>query len=250
MTLAVRCIALFLFFLLNASARSEGLVVTVEPSRIAVSSSFSSGTVVVFGAVQTNTPPAAPYDVAVIVSGPPQAVVTRRKGRIGGIWVNQDSRTFRNVPSFLGVNTSRPPEALASQDVLRRQGIGLKYALFDAGVPPDGDDPYLVNLVNIRIQQGLFNERATGVTFLSQTAFRTEIPLPDNVPVGDYTVNLKLFQNGNMIGETASSFEVAKVGVEEFVAKAATNHSLFYGLSIMSMGLFTGWLASVAFRRD
>ena len=250
MTFAARMAALFLFVLLNASARSEGLVVTVEPSRIAVSSSYSSGTVVIFGAVQTNTPPSAPYDVAVIVSGPPQTVVTRRKGRVGGVWVNQDSRTFRNVPSFLGVNTSRPAETIAKPDLLRRQGIGLKYALFDAGVAPDGDDPYLINLVNIRIQQGLFNERAAGVTFLSQTAFRTEIPLPDNVPVGDYTVGLKLFQNGNMVGETVSSFTVAKVGVEEFVVKAATTHSLFYGLSIMSMGLFTGWLASVAFRRD
>lgn len=250
MTFAARLAVLFLYFAIEAAAHSEGLVVTVEPSRIAVSSSFSSGTVVVFGAVQTNTPPSAPYDVAVIVSGPPQSVVTRRKSRVGGIWVNQDSRTFRNVPSYLGVNTSRPPEALASPDVLRRQGIGLKYALFGAGVPPDGDDPYLINLVNIRIQQGLFNERSGGVTFLSQTVFRTEIPLPDNVPVGDYAVDLKLFQNGKMISQTVSSFEVAKVGVEEFVVNAASNHSLFYGLSVMSMGLFTGWLASVAFRRD
>lgn len=250
MTLTVRLAALFLFATLNASAHCESLVVTVEPSRIAVSSSFSSGTVVIFGAVQTNAPPSAPYDVAVIVSGPPQTVVTRRKGRVGGIWVNQDSRTFRNVPSFLGVNTTRAPETLASPEVLRRQGIGLKYALFDAGVPPDGDDPYLINLVNIRVQQGLFNERAAAVTFLSQTVFRTEIPLPDNVPVGDYAVNLKLFQNGNMVSETVSSFTVAKIGVEEFVVKAAADYSLFYGLSIMSMGLFTGWLASVAFRRD
>jgi len=249
-TLSARLVTLFLCILLNESARSEGLVVTVEPSRIAVSSSYNSGTVVVFGAVQTNTPPAAPYDVAVIVSGPPQTVVMQRKGRIGGVWVNQDSRTFHNVPSFLGVNTTRPPEAIASPYVLRRQGIGLKFALFGAGVPPDGDDPYLINLVNIRVQRGLFNERAAGVTFLSQTVFRTEIPLPDNVPVGDYEVDLKLFQNGNMVGETVSSFNVAKVGVEEFVVKAAINHSLFYGLSIMSMGLFTGWLASVAFRRD
>ena len=167
MTLTVRLTALFLFAVLNVSARCEGLVVTVEPSRIAVSSSFSSGTVVVFGAVQTSSPPSAPYDVAVIATGPPQAVVTRRKGRIGGIWVNQDSRTFRDVPSFLGVNTTLPPETFARPEVLRRQGIGIKYALFNAGVTPDGEDPYLVNLVNIRIQQGLFSERAGGVTFLS-----------------------------------------------------------------------------------
>jgi uncharacterized protein (TIGR02186 family) len=88
------------------------------------------------------------------------------------------------------------------------------------------------------------------VTFLSRTAFRGEIPLPDNVPVGDYEIDLKLFADGAMTAETLSSFTVVKVGVEDFVVKAAMNDSLVYGLAIVSMALFTGWLASIAFRRD
>ena len=116
--------------------------------------------------------------MAVIVTGPRQTVVTRRKGRVLGVWVNQASRTFRNVPSFLDIRSNRPLDAIAPADVLRRQGIGLKNALFNAGIPSDGDDPFLINFVNTRLQEGRFNERFDGVTFLSRAAFRNEMPLP------------------------------------------------------------------------
>jgi hypothetical protein len=43
---------------------------------------------------------------------------------------------------------------------------------------------------------------------------------------------------------------VTKAGVEQYVAEAAQNDSLLYGLGTMSMALAVGWLASVAFRRD
>jgi uncharacterized protein (TIGR02186 family) len=251
LTSVAKLAVVFALLALCAPARSESLVTDVVPSRIAVSSSYSGGTVVVFGVVQTRTLPSRrPYDVTVIVSGPRQTVVARRKGRIAGVWVNQSSRTFHNVPSFLDVSATRKLDAIAGADVLRRQGIGLKNALFAAGIQPDGEDPYLINLVNIRLQQGFFNERSGNVTFLSRTVFRTDIPLPSNVPVGDYDIDLKLFVDGNMVGETRASFTVVKVGVEDFVVKAAAKYSLIYGLSVMSMALVAGWLASIAFRRD
>ena len=94
------------------------------------------------------------------------------------------------------------------------------------------------------------DERAGGVTFLSRTAFRTEIPLPDNVPIGEYQVDLKLFHNGEMVGEALSTSLVVKIGVEDLVVNSATNHSLLYGLTVVSMAFFTGWFASIVFRRD
>ena len=251
MTNLARFFACVAFLALPLSARAEELVVTVAPSQIAVTSSYSGGTVVLFGAVaQSNAVLPRTYDVAVVVTGPRQNVVTRRKGRIVGVWVNQESRTFYNVPSFLGVLASRQLDEIASAEILRRQGIGLKNALFDAGVQPDSNDPFLLNFIDIRRQQGLFDERAGGVTFLSRTAFRTEIPLPDNVPIGEYQVDLKLFHNGEMVGEALSTFSVVKIGVEDLVVNSATNHSLLYGLTVVSMAFFTGWFASIVFRRD
>src|SRR5262249_60299157 len=106
------------------------------------------------------------YDVAVIVMGPRQTVVTRRKGRIVGGWVNQQSRTFYNVPSFLGVLAPRALNEITSADILRRQGIGLKDVLFDAGVAPGGDDPFLVHFIDIRRREGVLSKPPCGPALL------------------------------------------------------------------------------------
>ena len=52
------------------------------------------------------------------------------------------------------------------------------------------------------------------------------------------------------IAHTETAFEIAKVGFEQFVANAARNESLGYGLVTAAMALMTGWFASVVFRKD
>jgi uncharacterized protein (TIGR02186 family) len=99
-------------------------------------------------------------------------------------------------------------------------------------------------------ERGLYNEEPDAVTFLTPTLFRAAIPLPAQVPIGDYTVDVKLFADGNLIAQTNSAFEIAKAGFEQFVANAAREHGLLYGLATTMMALATGWIASVAFRRD
>ena len=49
---------------------------------------------------------------------------------------------------------------------------------------------------------------------------------------------------------TETAFEIVKVGFEQFVVDAAREHGLLYGLATAMMALLTGWIASVAFRRD
>ena len=53
-----------------------------------------------------------------------------------------------------------------------------------------------------------------------------------------------------MIARTTSAFEIVKVGFEQFVANAARDHGLLYGLATALMALMTGWFASVVFKRD
>jgi hypothetical protein len=47
-----------------------------------------------------------------------------------------------------------------------------------------------------------------------------------------------------------SAFEIIKVGFEQFVANAAQDYGLLYGITTAMMALMTGWFASVVFRRD
>jgi uncharacterized protein (TIGR02186 family) len=88
------------------------------------------------------------------------------------------------------------------------------------------------------------------VTFLTPALFRASIPIPDNAPTGSYEIDVKLFADGALLARTQTALEVVKVGFEQFVASAARDHGLFYGLMCAALALLTGWLASVVFRRD
>ena len=49
-------------------------------------------------------------------------MVTRRKERKFGIWINTDYRQFLKVPTYLALFSNRPFEAIASPEVERRHG--------------------------------------------------------------------------------------------------------------------------------
>ena len=53
-----------------------------------------------------------------------------------------------------------------------------------------------------------------------------------------------------MVAQSDSALEVVKVGFEQFVAVAARDYALLYGLATAMLALLTGWFASVVFRRD
>ena len=85
---------------------------------------------------------------------------------------------------------------------------------------------------------------------LTPTLFRTGIPLPAEVPIGTYDVEIKLFSDGALVTHAETAFEIVKVGFEQFIATSARQNGLFYGLVTAFMALMTGWMASIVFRKD
>jgi uncharacterized protein (TIGR02186 family) len=133
--------------------------------------------------------------------------------------------------------------------------VGLDNFLLPQRIGPDladtvRDDPFRFAFVRIENQQNLYSEIGTAVTFLTPTVFRAAIPLPSNVPTGNFAIDVKLFADGAMVARTNSALEVTKTGFEQYVADAARDNGLLYGLATMLMALLTGWIASVVFRRD
>ena len=240
------------------SAQAERLIVSVSNQRVTVTPNYSGEELVLFGSVERdgNSPaePAA-YDLVVTVSGPPADMVTFRKERKFGIWVNTDYRQFLQVPTYLAVFANRPIDAIAPPQVQRRQQIGLNNVLLTQRVGPDyadvvPDDPFRSAFVRLRAAHGLYREAASAVTFLTPTLFRTGIPLPAAVPIGAYDVEIRLFANGALVTKTDTAFEIVKIGFEQFVATRARQNGFAYGLVTACMALMTGWMASVVFRKD
>jgi len=239
-------------------ALAERLVVSLSNHRIAVTSSFIGEDLVLFGTVEPDAPAGSlkpPYDLVVTVTGPRESLRTRRKQRMLGIWVNLDSREFVRVPSYLAVLSNRPVGDIASQETLRRLQIGLDYFLLPQRIGPDvadtvRDDPFRRAFVRLEKQQGLYRESATAVTFLTPTVFRAAIPMPAAVPTGNYKIEVELLANGNLVARTDTALEVIKAGFEQYVADAARDYGLLYGMATSMMALLIGWFASIVFRRD
>jgi uncharacterized protein (TIGR02186 family) len=259
MKLAAAMLAIGLGVALAASpARAERLIASVSNHRVTVTPNYSGEELVLFGSVEkdANTPAHRNnYDLVVTVSGPRMDMVTRRKERKFGIWINTDSRQFIKVPSYLALFSNRPFDAIASPEVQRRQQLGLNNVLLTQRVGPDyadvvPNDAFRSAFVRLRSAHGLYRQETSAVTFLTPTLFRTGIPLPAEVPIGTYGVEIKLFADGALVTRTETAFEIVKVGFEQFVANTARQNGLAYGLVTAMMALMTGWMASIVFRKD
>ena len=238
-------------------ARAEKLIVSVSNHRVTVTPNYSGEELVLFGSVEkdANTPANRTYDLVVTISGPRADMVTRRKERKFGIWINTDSRQFLQVPAYLAIFSNRPIDAIASPEVQRRQQLGINNVVLTQRVGPDyadvvPNDPFRSAFVRLRSQHGLYRESSSAVTFLTPTLFRTGIPLPAEVPIGTYNVDIKLFAEGQLVTRTETAFEIVKVGFEQFVATSARQNGFAYGFATIAMALMTGWMASIVFRRD
>jgi hypothetical protein len=75
------------------------------------------------------------------------------------------------------------------------------------------------------------------------------ITIPSQVPVGVYTAETFLIDNGRVLAAATRDIQISKSGFERFVALAARRHSFLYGLTAVLLSLGLGWAAATAFRR-
>jgi uncharacterized protein (TIGR02186 family) len=241
-----------------APARAERLITSLSSHRVQITSIFNGVELVLFGTVEPDAdsvPRKGAYDIIATVTGPRQTVVTRRKARRFGIWVNVESRTFVDVPSYLAVMATKPFNAIADEETLRRLQIGLSHTLLPQQIGLDiadvaVDDEFRQAFLRIKREHRLYSESTNAVTFLTPTLFRGSIEVPAEALIGTYDVDVKLFADGAMIARANSAFDIVKVGFERFIAGSAADHGLMYGLATAAMALMTGWFASIVFRRD
>lgn len=242
----------------TSPASAERLVASLSTHRVMITSNFTGEELVLFGGIEQDSasgPRRGGYDIVVTVTGPRQSTVTFRKQRMLAIWVNADSRVFEDAPSYLAVLSNRPLSAIASTETLRRLQLGIDNIPLpqraSVNIAESGsDEPFRLAFIKIKTDHGLYREVANGVTFLAPELFRATIPLPAEVLVGTYEVDVRLLAEGTQLARTPAPFEVYKSGFEQVVTTAARDHGVLYGLATAAMALATGWFASIIFRRD
>jgi uncharacterized protein (TIGR02186 family) len=234
-------------------------------TQVRVSSDFRGARIVLYGAVFD--PAQRPSDVVVIVRGPDQPVRITRKERIAGVWVNSRPVVFHGAPGFYMAASNRPLDEIARFATLRRLGAGLdhlsiqapaeqrietRYGVRDVVVSRLGGDYFVWRraVVRLKEQAGLYAADERGVRFVDRGLFRSEIALPTGAPIGDYRVEIVLFQDGQPVSRRERGLSVEKVGLERALYLWAHDRPWSHGFAAMAFALLVGWAASAVSRRD
>ena len=94
----------------------------------------------------------------------------------------------------------------------------------------------------------LYSEDISDIKIVRDLLFRSTIPFPAHVPIGDYEVNVYLFKDGKPISQQTTSLPVRKVGLEAQLYNFAHDQAPWYGA--IAIVIVDGRLAAgVIFRR-
>ena len=229
------------------------LVPDISARQVQIRYSFSGAQLLLFGAIAypEGQAPARPADIAVVLRGPVQPILLREKQKIAYIWMNADSSRFRSAPSFYAVASSRPIHDLVDDRTASIYELGIHNLQLSpgSGALPERERHFEAGLLDLRSRAGLYSENPRGVEITEGILYRAVVTIPSQVPVGTYTAETFLIDNGKIVAVATRDIEIDKSGFERDVWLAARRYRFAYGLACVAMSLGLGWAAALAFRR-
>jgi uncharacterized protein (TIGR02186 family) len=248
-----RALALLFALPVMLGAATPKLVPDVSQRRIDIIYSFTGAELLLFGAIlyPGGRIPSRDAEIAVVVKGPAESIIVREKRKIAGIWLNAASARFRSVPSFYAVAASRPIEQLVDPRTAAIYELGIQNLQLSpaSGAALDEQQRFEAGLVDLKRRGGLYEEESGGVEISEGVLYRARISIPARVPVGRYTAETFLIQDGRVVAGATRTIDIDKSGFERFVATVAEQYSFAYGLAAVAISLLLGWAAGAAFRR-
>ena len=245
--------ALLVALPLLIGASQPVLVPDVSSRSIEIRYSFTGAQLLLFGAIlyPGGRSPTKPLDIAVVVKGPVEPILVREKQKIAGIWMNADSHRFRSAPSFYAIASSRPVRDMVDERTAAIYELGLNDLQLSpgGGALPDKERRFEAGLRDLRQRQGLYAENGQAVEISQHVLYRARINIPSQVPVGTYTAETFLIDNGRVVAAATRDIEIGKSGFERFIAVAARRYAFFYGLAAVMLSLGLGWFAAWLFAR-
>lgn len=249
--------ALVLLILCAGAARADDLVSGLSQDQIQITSNYTGSDLLVFGAIEPDTESdamaaAGKRNIVVIIRGPDTVMDVRRKQRYAGIWINDRKVTLTGMPGYYFVASTGPLGTIASEGTLERYQIGL-----DNVAPRTASarkistiEQFRQAVVRERMRAHVYAFAPQGVEFLSKSLFRVHVPVPADAPRGQYTAEVYLFRDGEVISAQSTPFFVNQIGIERQLFNLAHDQPLAYGLAAVLMAVLLGWVSSFTFRQS
>ena len=241
-------IALIILFLLAPHAYGTALIIDSSTSEVKVSSSFIGTDVMVFGTANDKD------DIIVVITGPTETAIVRKKGRVSGIWINKEKLEFREIPGFYAIASTRPLSEITETDELKKQKIGIHNVITTASLNSKDKNiktfkSFKDALVRGQKTKGLYLDMPLTIDVVSKRLFKTTFHFPNNMTTGIYTVKVFSFQKKRLVSMVSKTISVEKIGIGADVFKFAKEQSALYGLLAILIAVLSGWIASVIFRK-
>jgi uncharacterized protein (TIGR02186 family) len=236
-----------------SGARDPVLVPDVSNRSVEIKYSFTGEDLLLFGAIvyPDGRPPDSRADIVVVVKGPTQPIRLREKRRVAGIWVNAESVRFASTPGYYAVAASRPIADIVDERTAAIYEIGLD----NLSLSPSsfaGEEQlrrFEDGLIDLKQRQRLFAERDDAVEISQGVLYRARLSLPAQVPVGRYVAETYLISRGQVLAVASRDIDIQKTGFDRFVALAAEDYGLIYGLVAVLISVGLGWVAGLVFAR-
>lgn len=220
-------------------AKAAPVVADLSNYRIAMDAGFNGTRLFLFGARNDNG------DIIVIIRGENKNYIVRKKEKIAGMWINRSKMKFHNIPNFYSIASSRPLSEMLQTPLFVKLGIGETNLLPQSGTIREEaqlNEFEKALLKNMR-KSDLYTTKPENISFMGETLFKTVIEFSDNIPPGNYTAEIYLISDGEVVGMQSTPISVVKSGTDAFIYNFAHNSPFLYGLSAVVIAISAGWLA-------
>jgi len=235
----------------GAPARAQELIADLSRHLIQITSDFTGTELLVFGAIESGGESGGGGDVVVIVRGPREALVVRKKDRVMGIWINTESARFHSVPTFYGIASTRPLDEIGAPEMRRLMEIGLDGLRLtpDEALTPEEAEEFRMALIALQQSEGLYPTEPDTINVVGGRLFRAVIPFPASVPVGTYIADTFLIRDGEIVAAQSSPLTVDKAGFGADIFDFAHRQAALYGILAVIAAVLAGLAGNALFRR-
>lgn len=225
---------------------SAGLLSGLANSRVDISTGFAGRHVFVYGSM----PQAG--DIVIRVTSPDEQAALSRDKKAGPFWINGRKLIVKDVPGLMYLLSNRPLKEIAAHSVLSRNGLTFRSTLAKAqisGGPEFKSHPWKPPFDTLKRSQGLFRKQQT-VHITGGQLFSASFPLPAELPIGPYRLEVFYFHNGKLIAHESHTLQVTEVGIEHWLSSIAATDPWAFGVSFTLLAMALGLGLSMLLRRD
>ena len=235
----------------RAAGAAERIVPLLSQNEISIATDFAGSELFITGAIQRfSAPPEGDPGIVIVVIGPSEPIIVRKKENRYGIWVNDPGIRIDEAPSFYAISTTGPLHDVMSYTEDLRHKVGLQYAVRLIGETTDVFYPeeYRVATIRLNTAEEFYFEDSGGVTMLDNLLFQARVDLPAQLVEGDYHVRIFLLRDRKVVDLSENVISVYKAGLGRTIYNMSLEQPALYGAISILLALAAGWLASAFFR--